>query len=513
MGAYLRISFRFLSAHYHGKRDEGKAEWPPSPMRVFQALVATAARAGKLDSAMPTLRWFEQLEAPIIFASEASLTSAGYRLSVPHNAMDLVGRQWAAGKEGSAAEHRTMKDVRPFRLPDEAAVHYVWQFAEEALARAASHVEVLVELARHVVALGWGVDLVVGDGGRLSGSELREFATGPVKQWEPKRDGSTALRVPRAGTLEDLVQRHEAFSRRTSLADSTLRPPPTLSAFTIISYGRTDEKPKARVARFLLMRVDSDRMRAFQTDSKGMAVAGMLRHAARSTAENAGWNADRVAATILGHGETTAPRILILPVPSIEERGGGHVVVTSIRRVLIAATDRRDEVVDWAQRALGGADLIDEKSKESVALLASVPTGDRVFEHYLEPSATWATVTPVVLPGHDDPGGLRSRLRKKLDADEQKIALARLARRQDALLRKALRHAGFPDELVFNAVIETRAVGFFAGVERVDRYAMPKHLRDYPRLHVRIRWDRPVPGPICIGRGRFSGMGLFAAQH
>jgi CRISPR-associated protein Csb2 len=44
----------------------------------------------------------------------------------------------------------------------------------------------------------------------------------------------------------------------------------------------------------------------------------------------------------------------------------------------------------------------------------------------------------------------------------------------------------------------------------VSRYAVPQHLASYPRLHVRLTWPRPVNGPLCIGSGRFSGLGLFA---
>jgi CRISPR-associated protein Csb2 len=78
-------------------------------------------------------------------------------------------------------------------------------------------------------------------------------------------------------------------------------------------------------------------------------------------------------------------------------------------------------------------------------------------------------------------------------------------------VRKALRHAGLGDELAMSAEIETRETGFIAGVERASRYAVPRHLADAPRLHVKLTWPEHVTGPICIGRGRFSGLGLFAS--
>jgi CRISPR-associated protein Csb2 len=46
---------------------------------------------------------------------------------------------------------------------------------------------------------------------------------------------------------------------------------------------------------------------------------------------------------------------------------------------------------------------------------------------------------------------------------------------------------------------------------------VPEQHRRFRRLHVRITWRSPdgipikVSGPICIGGGKFSGLGLFAA--
>lgn len=80
-------------------------------------------------------------------------------------------------------------------------------------------------------------------------------------------------------------------------------------------------------------------------------------------------------------------------------------------------------------------------------------------------------------------------------------------------MRKALRHAGLPDALVFEAEIETRTTGFIAGTDRADRYAVPQHLRTFPRLHVQLSWQHQVAGPLCVGRGRFSGLGLFATSQ
>ena len=108
-------------------------------------------------------------------------------------------------------------------------------------------------------------------------------------------------------------------------------------------------------------------------------------------------------------------------------------------------------------------------------------------------------------------GGLRQKFHNSKGGAEQKALIERLMKRREALVRKALRHAGLGDELAFSAEIETRATGFLAGVEKASRYAVPSHLAMSPRLHVKLTWPVKVAGPLCIGRGRFSGLGLCAA--
>lgn len=504
MTRHLVLSFRFLSPWFHGRGDEGTPEWPPSPLRAFQAVVAASARAGTLESNRSALAWLEQRGAPLIIAPEAVESTVGYRLSVPHNAMDLVARQWSRGDEGSAAEHRTMKNVRPQQLPEDAVVHYAWQLDDDGSATPA-----LIAAARSVVALGWGVDLVVGDGAVVEGALLAELST-KLKVWEPRSDGRRELRSPMTGTLEDLERRHAAFLSRTSFAAPTLRPPPALSTFAITRYARADQPRVADVAAFTLMRVDSDNFRAFDTVRRGMAVAGMLRHAVRTAAERAGWDEARVTASVLGHGDGGETRFLLVPVPSVEPRGANAETVGAVRRVMVFSTDVRSTDTAWARRVLGGMDLIDENTGEVQAVLAATSSNDRVLRRYVSESSTWATVTPMLLPGHDDPGGIRDKLHKANRSEQQRSLLERLMKRREALVRKALRHAGIGDELAHSAEIEMGETGFVAGVEKASRYAVPSHLANSPRLHVKLTWPVKVPGPLCIGRGRFSGLGLFA---
>jgi CRISPR-associated protein Csb2 len=101
----------------------------------------------------------------------------------------------------------------------------------------------------------------------------------------------------------------------------------------------------------------------------------------------------------------------------------------------------------------------------------------------------------MVLPGYDD--------KHKSKTEE--------------LIRRGIRQAGYSELLAKYAELDWRMVGYWPGTDLARRYEPPEYLRNFPRYHVRITWrdangnQVPIRGPICIGGGRFIGLGLFAA--
>lgn len=531
MPSHFGLSIRFLDPSFHGRRDGEEPEWPPSPLRVFQSLVAAAAARMRAEGSSPQVRsameWLERQAAPTLIAP-VGLAGVGYRLSVPNNAMDIVARAWCRGNESNSgdanpATHRAMKIVRPTRLVGGDGVHYLWPLTDPITNETRGHVGTLCEVACSVVALGWGVDMVVGHGAILSSEEADAL---PGERWLPSKGaGGSDLRVPRKGTLDALNDRYKRFLDR--LRPDGFTAPPPLSAYATAGYRRVTDPPPRPVAAFSLLKLDASGFRAFDTARRALTVAGMMRHATRLAAQEAGWPDPRIKAYVLGHGEVKdavdhvavgPKRFAYLPLPSIEGRGeGGARVVGSVRRVLLSsfAEDCEAEMA-WARRALSGQELVGE-DKRPVALLSLLPGNDKVVRHYTQPANSWSTVTPVVLPGHDDPAHYRQRLKHASCAEEQKQLLGCLDDRVDALLRRAIVHSGFSQALADHVELEWRRVGFWPGTDLAVRYGAPDHLKRFPRIHVRLHWrdahERPieVPGPICLGAGRFYGLGLFAA--
>ena len=233
MSESLCISVTFLDPRYHGRSDGGAPEWPPSPMRLFQALVAANGPSlGTGSDIEGALRWLETQPPPTVLAP-TSKTGVACPLYVPNNEMDVVAKSWVRGNhKASIAEHRTLKTVRPTHLRSGETVHYLWPIAPTG--SSPSPVEPLTRAVEKMVALGWGIDLVVAQCRVLSSSD--SLGRG-VERWEAAKDQATStLRCPVPGSLDALVDRHTAFLDR--LADSTFHPIPPLSAYRAVGYRR-----------------------------------------------------------------------------------------------------------------------------------------------------------------------------------------------------------------------------------------------------------------------------------
>jgi CRISPR-associated protein Csb2 len=523
MAAYLCLSVTFLDPMFHGRRDGDQPEWPPSPLRLFQALVAAAAaRWGerqRLDYAVPALQWLAERPPPMVVAPSGA-DGAAYRLSVPNNAMDILARAWSRGNDtgkgdANPATHRAMKTVRPTRLPDGGTASYLWDLPEPLTDDVRSHVEVLSAAARSLVALGWGVDLVAGDGRTVSAEEADRL---PGERWRPVADpGANGLRVPRPDTLAALAGRHQAFLNRVT--DGGLVPVPPLTAFGVVGYRWGAGPARRPFAAFQLLKPNAGGFRPFDPVRRTHVVAGMVRHATARAANSAGRPADWTASYVLGHGDGPSTqaradaRFAYLPLPTVNPRK-----VESIRRVLIAEPPGgAGHDARWAMRAVSGAELVHDGTP--VGLLSLTAHTERVVQRYVAPATTWCSVTPVVLPGHDgaSPKDLQSRQQRATTPEARQAVAARAEERTLRLLRRALVQAGFAPELSDSCDLEWRQAGYLAGVESAGRYAVPPYLGRLPRYHVRITWRSAaghpirIPGPIAVGAGRYCGLGLFAA--
>jgi len=408
--------------------------------------------------------------------------------------MDVVARAWQrgneTGKDANPATHKAMKMVEGMTLVDGDAVHFLWPLrpkSNDVLAFA----ETLFLTARNLVALGWGIDMAVGNGQVLSDSDVATL-TKTGERWSPlARDAGSCLRVPVTGSLSELHQRHERFLRRIT-PDGGFVPVPAFSAFRRVGYAREQDRPSRPYVAFQLLHPEQQRFRSFRSVLTAK-VAAMARHAVAQVTQETGHTEQGVDVAqwldqyVHGHGRTNDThlgRFAYLPLPTIDPSD----VVGGIRRVLVAEpADGTGEHVNWLRRILSGQSLVSEPEQNLEAYLAPLPISDSVLVRYTLPSTEWATVTPVVLPWGDS--GKPHRAEKQF--------------------LKALRHAGYrADELDH---LELRREPFWRGSELARRYFLPKHLTGTASWHVWLRWKHAFTGPLAIGSGRFYGLGVFAS--
>jgi CRISPR-associated protein Csb2 len=475
MTAGLRITVRFLQPYSHGRGEDGRPEWPPSPLRLFQALVASSI-GHWLDPDARTrvvaaLGWLEHQPPPEIVAPPAVETAAPYRIYVPDNLGDDVARAWAKGNDATLAEYRTEKDVRPMRL-DGGAVHYVFRSGDDV----EPHYSVLRAAARSMTHLGWGIDMVAGDADRGA-----EGITG--ERWIPGKPGMRTLRCAMSGTLRALERRHAQFLQR--LEGGVFRPVSPLTAFAVHPYARPADLARRPFAAFRLLDPLRGKLRMYEPTRRARDVAAWLRHAVSETCS--GWPFGPTDLVVHGHGTASGAqpvaRFSFLPLPTISP-----LRVEGITRVIVAAAPSLDDQLAWVRARLAGQELV--WKQQPVALLEPLPPGDAVVQRYVATSDRWSTVTPVVLPGHDD----------------------RSAKKAERLLRRAFLQAGFEPEVIEGIQeLEWRNVGFRPGVDLASHYLPPDKVLG-PQFHVRVRFSSPCTGPIAVGSGRHRGMGIFATE-
>jgi CRISPR-associated protein Csb2 len=404
---------------------------------------------------------------------------------------DLLAAAWTRGAKADIAKYRDKKDIRPTNLEGD-SVHYLVPIAANDV-EFAEHKNTIFAAARSITHLGWGIDMVAADASVLSEVEVTAL---PGERWLPaETPASVRLRVPIKGTLDDLMRKHSDFLHRIVFHDrgkkfSPNHVPP-LTAFHIVGYRRATDPPPRRFAAFHLRHPTEDRSAVFAI-IRANCVAAMIRHAIAEVAGNQGRPNEWIDRYAHGHrhDESPLPRFSYIPLPSIERRRDRSTVLGSIRRTLVAELiDSAETHLPWARQMLPGQFLTDEHKGERRAMLAPLNASDWVLQRYTGESATWATVTPVILPGSDD--GKFSKAEK--------------------LFFKALRHAGYSCNAL--AELEFRNGSFWPGGDLALRFRRPDYLEKnyWSVYHVRLRWREPIKGPLALGAGRHCGLGIFAA--
>jgi CRISPR-associated protein Csb2 len=390
------------------------------------------------------LLMLERLDPPTIVAAPVAGQSC-LQLYVPMNSRK---------REPQRQKKTIMQQV----LGAGATVHYVWNLPDGVETEA----RVLCEVAGQMEYLGTSCDHVAA-GGRLV-DDVAALEAFDGEWWVPAAGSDS--RAPAPGLLEELDRRHTRM-----VSERRITGTPVISTGRRVNYRRRGEEGR-RSYPFSLAGLDGDRIAI--DPCQAMVVAAWTRHAAIECASLV----DMDPGYVSGHGDDRTRRISYLPLPTIAPRGRDG----RIRRVLLAEPPGLSRGRRLSQ-AMAGAYLTPLDNPEPTAALSPiVPERDAVVARYVGTSRVWATVTPMVMPGHYRQRG----------PEQVCVALER------AGILTPARH------------IQVRRGPAFAGAMSAEQYRVPHYLLGSHRSHAMIEFAEPVTGPLAIGSGCHIGLGLMA---
>lgn len=486
-----------LSVHFHDGRYHGAGDWPPAPARLFQALIAGAARGAELaDEAKLALEWLEELEAPII-AAPAARKSQSCRIYVPNNDLDKFG-----GDPRKISKIRTPKWMRPHIFNSEIPLLFVWTFDGDKSDEC--HARTISQIAERLYQLGRGVDMAWAWAEILEADdvEARLARHGGVVHRPSKYGTGRALACPGKGSLASLRARYAANGTR----------------FTSFRKGNRvqqlfSQRPKPRFAkvaydvptqRFLLeiRAATSDESFVPQPITKAVELVVALRdEAARRLKQALPEESGKIDRVLIGRGATEADkaaRVRILSLPSI---GRVH-TDRGIRRILVEIPPNCPLRADDVAWAFSGLEEVDSATGEVLwNLVRSEVKG--MLGHYgigdseREACHIWRTITPAALPVMRKGRGTAGAKRM---TDETRAARA---------VMQALRHAGVT---VAAESVRVQREPFDGNGARAEAFAMPERFAANGLHHVEIAFAQAIGGPLVIGNGRYLGLGLMAPK-
>lgn len=491
MTHYLTITVRAHEGRYHGEGDG-----PPSPFRLFQALVAGAGLSGPLDSSTKAvLSWLERLPAPVV-ASPRAIRGQVVSVFMPNNDLDAVG-----GDPRRMGEIRTAtKLARPLLFDVGVPWVYAWPINVDDEPQA----EAICSLAERLYQLGRGVDMAWAWGELLDDDALEaRLAQHGGEVWRPSAGEGRRLACPQPESLKSLDSRYakKRFHWESGRRVFVQAPKPH---FRNVAY----ESEPTRYLFDIRSSTDPERFLPWPLEAASWLVVCVRDRALSRLRDAAPEQASECEQYLVGRradGSNAVPsesRVRMLPIPSIGMRYADH----GIRRFLVEIPGACPLRVDDVRWAFSGAELFDEETGEVIAVLTP-RADDGMLRHYgVESGArVFRTVMPAVLPKT----AKRRRVEPTRKLVEAKAGLERAeeVKRACAAVGQALRHAGVRAPV---EAVRVQREPFDAAGTRVEHFSEGTRFAKERLWHVEIAFGARITGPLVIGDGRFLGLGVMA---
>lgn len=440
-----------------------EGEWPPSPARLFSALVAgDGTRARCMMTTGNELRWLEAQAPPAIHASPSQdvLASASRpRFVVVDATSDGAVQSYPA---------RTSREVRPGprQAPRDRTISYVWP-------EAAPPPRVLAGLAARAARVGYlgCADSPV----RVSVSVSP--AVGIPEPWRPDPKAPLTLPVPYPGFVDALDDAFDAWTSGGAMRRAWIRTART-------GYRPPGWRSEARPAAPTIIWLRFDRA---VSGRKLVALSETLRDAVLDHVQRLLPSGEEVPALLHGHREdgVEGPQARFLALPAVgHSRADGRLLGAAVW--FPPGTDA--ELIQTVRSAV--ARLSGERLVKSgwFDLAVSVSAGERQPwasnpDRWKGPARRWVSATPVV----------HERWSKRLPGLEEIARWCHHADLPGAVGASFRRHPILPGALDLRP-------------DQVRRRGGDHH----PYSHMHVDFAERVTGPVVLGRGRHLGLGLMA---
>lgn len=461
----LKLRCTLLRDTFEGGRhdDPSTAEWPPSWMRVFSALVSVAGTSRAFDSVLQRL---EAAGPPDILAANA-VPSTRREAYVPTNAVqEVTAHGTLVGRTASVrAWART--------APAIAKIYYEWL----ELVLSEPDQLALTTLCRAVPYLGRSTSPAILDvvTASTNDADLRRLV--PRTRTTGAFIPMERIRCPYPGALEELRRAHAEKFLGGGVGD-----PWAVGVTT--DYGEQQRPPAiddAVAGRYPVLVIFA--LRGLRLDGRHTArVTSAFRRAILG-------RATRHLPTLHGHHDGEVVQCAFLALPFV----GGPRADGRLLGVAIAVPELPDQELGVVVDALGAADQVLEVTAgplgvlrlERISPLESTAQSLTLQpRRWQQPSRTWVTALPLVFDRH---------VRRGDDEEEH--------------VRRAVVHAGLPDPASVRVSRRPLVTGAL-DLRPTDtlRRRGDKSVRPY--RHALLHFPMKVRGPVLLGSMRHYGLGL-----
>ena len=475
----LIIKLHFPLAQFHGR------EFPPSPTRLFQALIAASHRGiyelQNVEVRNNALEWLENIAPPIIETCAFEASGTGSTNYVPNN-------------DNSFAHNKTAKSLQKFVFSNKNAIRYVWKLYDGEENR--RHAEVICKMTRLVTHLGHGQDAVFAGGEIVERDDEAAEKVEKRTVFHPRERDGGRWTVPTTGALESYKRRYQEFLRtgNSHTINAAVRQVEYISENTI--------DLTCPYAMFEMWELDDKKK--FSRDARDLrelavmiriAVARFFKSAAGVKFKNH-YGEDLISRKIFGHELTgedatnkavNAAHLAFVSLPSLSPpHPDGW-----IRRILLAGFGFEGEnerllFTDLAKN-MNGAEIEDNKNAVGKLLRVNREDSDKFFNQFCgDSNRVWRSVTPIICSG-----------------------FIRRGRQPEQLIYRALDQIGIKSEAIESVAVFRSPIVSKTLHSRDYKIEAFSYLNETPRYHAEIIFKHPVRGVLVVGKGRHAGFGLM----